>query len=54
VKKRCDECGRFASRLFVVWGPIQSSGPDHEACGRCRPDLCERENVMWLRAVNDE
>lgn len=36
---RCDECGRFvkSSDLHPVWGPIPSSGPDHEACAKCKP-----------------
>jgi hypothetical protein len=46
---RCDECGRFTSRLVYVWGPLGESGPDHEACPNCRPDMFDPEGSEGTR-----
>ncbi len=35
---KCDSCGRFASNVYYVYGPIPQDGPSREACARCHPD----------------
>lgn len=41
---RCDECGRFAQETRDVFKVPRGSGPDHEACQGCRPELFEEDN----------